>query len=83
MIPRSVTLRPGADLDGFQSIARALVADGVAPDQVVWTIANAPSLYAGVDAAGADETIRNFVFGSGMKGTKEPNHAETQRTAHS
>jgi NitT/TauT family transport system substrate-binding protein len=31
----------------------------------------------------ARETIRNFVFGSGMKGTKEPNHAETQRTAHS
>ncbi len=36
-----------------------------------------------VSATAAHETIRNFVFGSGMKGTKEPNHAETQRTAHS
>src|SRR5215203_5940721 len=28
-------------------------------------------------------TIRNFVCGSGMTGTKEPNHAQTQRTAYS
>ncbi len=34
---RSVALRPGADLDGFRRAARALVAEGVAPDAVIFT----------------------------------------------
>src|SRR5215204_1232546 len=32
---------------------------------------------------GVTGIIRNFVCGSGMTGTKEPNHAQTQRTAYS
>ncbi|WP_349370569.1 UdgX family uracil-DNA binding protein [Salinarimonas sp.] len=33
---RRVTLQPGADLDGFRRAARALVAEGVPPDAVVF-----------------------------------------------
>jgi hypothetical protein len=29
------------------------------------------------------DSVRNFVCGSGMNGTKEPNHAETQRASYS
>src|SRR3712207_2771554 len=47
---RPVTLHPGADLDGFRSAARALAAERIAPDQVVWTAADAPSLYDRSDA---------------------------------
>ena len=42
MTLRRVSLREGADLDGFRQAARALVAAGVAPDQVVWTAEGAP-----------------------------------------
>lgn len=42
-----VTLRDGADLDGFRHSARALVADGVAPDRVFWEIGAAPGLFGG------------------------------------
>ena len=56
MIPCSITLRLGADLGGFRTAARALVADGVAPDQVMWAIPSAASLYDQADA-GAEVCI--------------------------
>ncbi len=34
---RRVTLKPGADLDGFRRAVRALAAAGVAPEEVAWT----------------------------------------------
>jgi DNA polymerase len=40
-----VTLRPGADLDGFRHAVRALVAQGVAPDAVVFAVEDAPALF--------------------------------------
>lgn len=47
MAPRSVTLREGADLDGFRLAARGLITAGVAPCDAVWQTAAAPSLFDG------------------------------------
>ena len=44
-MPRQVDLARGADLDGFRRAARALVAAGVAPADVVWN-ADAEGLFA-------------------------------------
>jgi hypothetical protein len=44
MTPRQVSLRAGADLDGFRQAVRALVAEDLAPDQVTWTAGDAPPL---------------------------------------
>jgi DNA polymerase len=42
---RDVLLRPGADLDGFRGAVRSLVAQGVPPEAVSWSVANAPGLF--------------------------------------
>jgi len=47
--PRAITLRPGADLDGFRKAARSLVAQGVPPEAVTWSVSDAPGLF-GADA---------------------------------
>jgi len=49
---RRVVLRPGADLAGFRHAMRALIAAGVPPQDVVWSVDAAPSLF-GQDVAGA------------------------------
>lgn len=40
-----VDLKDGADLDGFRRALRGLVALGVEPDEVVWSVGAAPSLF--------------------------------------
>ena len=54
-MPREIVLRPGADLAGFRHAARRLVAQGVPPEAVAWSVADAPGLFgaAGAEAAGA------------------------------
>ncbi len=47
--PRAITLRPGADLDGFRNAVRSLVGQGVPPEAVTWSITDAPGLF-GSDA---------------------------------
>jgi hypothetical protein len=42
-----------------------------------------PGITTGTLARAISGIVRNFVCGSGMMGGKEPNHAETQRTAYS
>lgn len=42
---RSVTLRDGADVDGFRDAVRGLIAAGVAPGDVIWQSGAAPSLF--------------------------------------
>jgi len=42
---KRVVLRAGADLQGFRDAARRLIADDVAPDDVSWESADAPSLF--------------------------------------
>ncbi|WP_375463316.1 UdgX family uracil-DNA binding protein [uncultured Methylobacterium sp.] len=51
---RTILLRPGADLVGFRSALRRLVADGVPPERVTWSIGDAPGLFG--DAASAPST---------------------------
>ena len=40
-----IALRPGADLDGFRAAARALAGDGVRPEDIVWSDAEAGDLF--------------------------------------
>ncbi|GEP00111.1 UdgX family uracil-DNA binding protein [Methylobacterium haplocladii] len=40
-----VALSPGADLSGFRTAARRLIATGVSPEHVLWQIGEAPSLF--------------------------------------
>lgn len=47
---RAITLRPGADPDGFRDAARRLVAEGVPPDSVSWHLGGALDLF-GTDAS--------------------------------
>ncbi len=47
-----ITLKPGADLDGFRRAVRWLVHEELAPQHVVWTISNAPGLF-------GDEDVQN------------------------
>jgi uracil-DNA glycosylase len=47
--PRAISLRPGADLDGFRTAARSLVAQDVPPEAVTWSVTDAPGLF-GADA---------------------------------
>ena len=42
---RTISLRPGTDLGGFRAAVRTLVAEGVGPDDVVWSTEGAPSLF--------------------------------------
>lgn len=41
----AVTLKPGADLDGFRSAARSLIAKKISPDAINWQQQDAPSLF--------------------------------------
>ena len=47
---RRITLRDGADLDGFRQALRRLVAEELAPQHVVWALDGEPDLFGG-DAA--------------------------------
>jgi DNA polymerase len=47
-----ITLKAGADLDGFRRALRWLVAEELAPQHVVWAVDDAPGLF-------GDETIRD------------------------
>ena len=50
---RTVTLSAPDDIDAWRSAARALIADHVAPDRVVWQVGDAPAdLFAETPAAG-------------------------------
>src|SRR5918997_2676794 len=40
-----ITLRPGADLDGFRRAVRWLIAEELAPQHVVWAVEDAPGLF--------------------------------------
>ncbi|WP_230532521.1 UdgX family uracil-DNA binding protein [Microvirga roseola] len=51
MNPHPITLRDGADLDGFRRAVRWLMAEELAPQHVVWSIGDAPGLF-GEDAVG-------------------------------
>ncbi|MCB5174864.1 UdgX family uracil-DNA binding protein [Microvirga lenta] len=42
-----ITLRDGADLDGFRRAVRRLVHEELAPQHVVWTVDEAPDLFGG------------------------------------
>jgi DNA polymerase len=46
-----ITLKPGADLDGFRRAVRWLAAEEFAPQHVVWAISDEPSLF-GDEAVG-------------------------------
>jgi len=48
--PRRITLAGDVDLDGFRAAARALLQQGVAPDDVDWAVAGAadPGLFSGI-----------------------------------
>ena len=45
MSAHRITLREGADLDGFRHAVRALVASGVAPELVSWSTRDEPGLF--------------------------------------
>jgi DNA polymerase len=45
MATRRIALRDGADLDGFRKAVRALAAENVRPDAVIWTASAAPGLF--------------------------------------
>ena len=47
-----ITLRHGADLDGFRRAVRWLIAEELAPQHVVWAIEDAPGLF-------GDEAVRD------------------------
>jgi DNA polymerase len=46
----AITLRPGADLNGFRQAVRALLAAGTAPDEVVWSPDGALDLFGATTA---------------------------------
>jgi uracil-DNA glycosylase len=46
---RAISLRAGADLDGFRKAARSLIAQGIPPESVTWSATDAPGLF-GADA---------------------------------
>jgi len=48
-----VVLQPGADLEGFRRAARALVAQGINPDQIIWDVESLGGLFAVHDVAEA------------------------------
>ena len=50
---RSITLQVGADQDGFRNAVRALIGNGVPPEQVIWQTAMTPSLFDAQPDAGA------------------------------
>ncbi|WP_375455175.1 TIGR03915 family putative DNA repair protein, partial [uncultured Methylobacterium sp.] len=50
---RTIHLRSGADLAGFRTALRRLVADGIPPDCVTWSAGDAPGLFG---AAAADRS---------------------------
>jgi len=51
----AVSLRPGADLAGFRQAVRSLVARGVAPENAVFTVDDAPALFASHRRSGAPQ----------------------------
>ncbi|MDP4025645.1 UdgX family uracil-DNA binding protein [Methylobacterium sp. NEAU 140] len=63
VISRTVHLRPGADLDGFRAAARALVAAGVPPEGVAFSVEAAPGLFgeAGTGSGGAPLSLPRAV----------------------
>ncbi len=44
-MPCAILLRPGADLDGFRKAVRGLVAQGVPPGAVTWSVTDSPGLF--------------------------------------
>lgn len=50
-VSHGVSLRSGADLDGFRAAARRLVAAGIPPERVSWQVGGAPGLF-GADGEG-------------------------------
>jgi probable DNA metabolism protein len=54
---RRVDLAPGADLDGFRRAVRTLIADGVAPDRVIWTSEEAGLFGSTLPGQGAGERV--------------------------
>ncbi len=50
---RAISLRPGADLDGFRTAARRLVAESVPPERVSWAEDGALGLF-GAEAEGCE-----------------------------
>lgn len=50
--PQSILLRPGADLAGFRDAARRLVAQGVPPEAVTWSVTDSPGLFGAETAQG-------------------------------
>ncbi|MGO4387594.1 UdgX family uracil-DNA binding protein [Microvirga sp. 2YAF29] len=51
-----ITLKPGADLDGFRRAVRWLIAEEMAPQHVLWSSDDSPSLF-GEDEHGAASPI--------------------------
>jgi DNA polymerase len=45
MSPHHVTLKPGADLDGFRHAVRSLIASGIEPAQVAWSAEETATLF--------------------------------------
>ncbi|WP_134500681.1 UdgX family uracil-DNA binding protein [Microvirga pakistanensis] len=48
-----ITLRNGADLDGFRRAVRWLMAEELAPQHIVWSLDDAPSLFGGEEVRDA------------------------------
>ncbi|MDR7037730.1 DNA polymerase [Methylobacterium sp. BE186] len=54
-VTRAVSLRPGADLEGFRAAVRGLVAEGVPPERVVWSAAADSACLFGAEAPVASD----------------------------
>jgi len=55
--PRTILLRPGADLTGFRDAARRLAASGARPEAVTWSVESAPGLFGSDGAPDADRPL--------------------------
>jgi len=55
--PRTILLRPGADLTGFRDAARRRAASGARPEAVTWSVESAPGLFGSDGAPDADRPL--------------------------
>ncbi|MDF3061719.1 MAG: uracil-DNA glycosylase [Microvirga sp.] len=73
---RPILLAEGADLDGFRRAVRTLVADGVAPDQVIWSIGGEAGLFGSASHLSQGERSSNAEGGVRVRGKVCPDGAQ-------
>ena len=61
-----ITLRKGADLDGFRQAARALVANDAPPEAVSWSTSDEPGLFSALNPLPEGED--RLAAASGVRG---------------